>query len=234
METELDWEALFHQWAVARETFEPSMQPARGVLEKRARKLLQRKPVPDLEWLLAVLEGTTKEDQRKRYFLCSALSHTGQVPPLLFLPMLRAAVYERNPSLNRWFIEPCLRWAGLRRVNEVFVHYLETGTNAEKAGAASAFYWSMARNPRVRDEDIRDLGARIRCRFLTEFVANEDVDVRRRILPGLLLDPEYYPEELHPLIPQAIQIARSHSDPYIRHRIEIQLGGSGPFMPIPG
>jgi hypothetical protein len=49
----------------------------------------------------------------------------------------------------------------------------------------------------------------------------------------LQLNPALYNEEIQPLIAKAISIARTHSDEYIRHRIEIQLGASGPFKAIP-
>jgi hypothetical protein len=66
-----------------------------------------------------------------------------------------------------------------------------------------------------------------------EFVGNEDVQVRRRIIPMLRLEPERYPEELRPLVARAIEIARAHPDEYVRHRIEIQLGAGGPYMALP-
>ena len=45
-----------------------------------------------------------------------------------------------------------------------------------------------------------------------EFVDNPDLDVQRRIIPMLSLESEAYPEGVRPLIPIAIEIARSHSD----------------------
>ena len=72
-----------------------------------------------------------------------------------------------------------------------------------------------------------DLRLRIRCHMLREFIDNTDLELRPRIIPMLVLDAKKYPEELRPLIAQAIAIARSHSDEYIRHRVEIQLGGTG-------
>jgi hypothetical protein len=58
---------------------------------------------------------------------------------------------------------------------------------------------------------------------LREFVGNEDLDVRRCILPGLPLWPSAYPVELHPLVEEAVAIARSHPDEYLRHRVEHQI-----------
>jgi len=69
--------------------------------------------------------------------------------------------------------------------------------------------------------------------MLQTFVHNEDLQVRRRIIPRLILEPGVYSEELRPLVKHAIEIARAHPDAYIRHRIEVQLGAGGPYMAIP-
>jgi len=55
--------------------------------------------------------------------------------------MLRAAVYERDVSLNREFIESCVRSYGVVRIFENLLCYLQEGTDYEKSGAVSAFYW---------------------------------------------------------------------------------------------
>jgi hypothetical protein len=47
--------------------------------------------------------------------------------------------------------------------------------------------------------------------------------VRRCIRPGLPLSIERYPADLHGLVAEAIRIARTHPDEYLRHRDEIQI-----------
>lgn len=109
------------------------------------------------------------------------------------------------------------------------MEYLESGTDQEKAGAASAFYWV-----RGGGDSTSDLRLRIHCKMLLEFVHNSDLQVRRRIIPMLELQGSKNPRNIRPLTKQAIEIVRSHSDEYIRHRVEIQLGRScGPLMPMP-
>ena len=39
--------------------------------------------------------------------------------------------------------------------------------------------------------------------------------------------------ELRPLVAVAIRIAREHSDEYLRHRVEVQLGAGEPYKPLP-
>ena len=77
---------------------------------------------------------------------------------------------------------------------------------------------------------------RQRCLLLREFVSNPSVLVRQRIIPHLeLTDAASYPEEFRALVPQAIQIAKSHDDGYIRHRLEIQMSPNETqlFAPMP-
>jgi hypothetical protein len=70
--------------------------------------------------------------------------------------------------------------------------------------------------------------------LLKEFIINENVDVRRSIVPHLRFDnPSDYSEELRPLLPQVIAIARTHPDDYIRQRIEVQLGNSDLLPALP-
>ncbi len=189
-----------------------------------ARNRVARNTPDDWRWLTEALA-----DAERKWFVARVFE-IHAVPRRLLGPMLRAGVLEPNPSANRAFIEPCVKSLGARRVLEGLLRYLESGTDIEKAGAASALYWVGA-NP--RNEELGDLGERLRCQMLREFVANPDLTVRRRIIPMLRLEPEAYPEELRPLIPVAIEVARSHPDPCIRHRVEVQLGAGGLLMAIP-
>jgi hypothetical protein len=176
----------------------------------------------------------------KKHFLAALLRERKwkDLPQACFAPLMRLAVYEPDPSFNRGFIEPALRAFGYRRVQEAFLDYLERGTNREKAGAARACYWAwlplIFDDPRTRGEDFQrvcDEGADLRARrnilLLKTFVESEDRDVRRSIIPGLSLKPSEYPEEFRPLIPEAIHLAHTHPDGYIRHRVEIQLRERG-------
>jgi hypothetical protein len=189
-----------------------------------ARKRMARNTPDDWQWLAESLAHP------ERKWFVAGVFELHPVPGRLLGPMLRAGVLEPSPSFNRDFIEPCVASLGARQVMEVLLRYLESGTDAEKAGAASALYW-VGSNP--RNEDLDDLSQRLRCRMLREFVDNPDLNVRRRIIPMLRLEPDAYPEELRPLLPVAIRVARSHPDEYIRHRVEVQLGAGGPFMAIP-
>jgi hypothetical protein len=174
--------------------------------------------------------------------LLAALLRKGrdlEFPDDLLPLFMRVAVYEPNPSFNRSFIDPCLQAYGARAVQAALLEYLATGTNREKAGAVRALYWAQRplpasqrpdRSAEVRhDEDLSDLRATIAARMLEEFLENDDLDVRRSLIPQLSFDVAQYPDRCKPLIATAIAIARTHPDEYIRHRVEIQIQqASGP------
>jgi hypothetical protein len=153
-----------------------------------------------------------------------------------FEPLIGAAVYETDPSFNRWFVEPAINAFGRRRVRMALLTVLRTGTNRERAGSARAWYWTAyplkqqhlrsgtpAETLGAEADEGADVVAAWRETSLREFVRNEHLDVRRCILPQLRLNPASYPPELHTLVDAAVAIARSHPDEYIRHRVEIQV-----------
>jgi hypothetical protein len=152
-----------------------------------------------------------------------------------FDPLVRAAIYEPNPSFNRQLVEPALAAYGHRRVQLALVEHLRSGTNPERAGAARAWYWtqfpltyragSTTPTPeRQADfEPCADVGREWQETALQVFVSNNDLDVRRCILPGLDLRVQHYPERLHDTVREAIRIARTHPDEYLRHRVEHQV-----------
>ncbi|GAA4736269.1 hypothetical protein [Phytohabitans rumicis] len=152
-----------------------------------------------------------------------------------FAPLVRAAVYDPNPSYNRRLIEPALKAFGRRRVQAAVLDYLRTGTNAERAGAARAWYWTQApltyigRSPTPTPESqaeydaVAGLRQQWRDAALHLFVSTDDLGLRRQLLPGLDLRTAHYPAELRETVAQAIHIARTHPDEYLRHRVEQQI-----------
>ncbi|MER6672221.1 hypothetical protein [Streptomyces sp. NPDC000983] len=146
-----------------------------------------------------------------------------------FAALVGAAVHDPDPSFNRQFLEPALNAFGKRRVRSALLAYLRTGTDAERAGAARAWYWSALplRMPLVRaqspSEDGPDVTAEWYEAALREFVRNENLDVRRCLLPGLPLWKSFHPERLHDLVDTVVAVARAHPDDYLRHRVEHQV-----------
>lgn len=203
----------------------------------------------DIYWFAKALE-----DEKGKWFAAGVIVIATSVsekplPEILFAPMIRAAVYEINPSLNRFFVE-CASNLGKRRVNEALLDYVEFGTDFEKAGAANALYWShiglrfqgfppeytkeyATPESQAEYEEFADIRIRKQALFLKEFVASTNVSVQQSIIPDLNLDPSAYPEDLKPLVNKAIEIAKTHSDEYIRHRVEVQLGTENLLKPLP-
>ncbi|MGA5817265.1 hypothetical protein ACPC54_05305 [Kitasatospora sp. NPDC094028] len=147
--------------------------------------------------------------------------------------LVRAAVLDPNPSFNRQFVEPALNAFGYGRVRAALLDRLRTGSDREKAGAARAWYWTALEQDlpgvtsvhgQLAAEDGAVLVREWDEAALREFVANEDLDVRRCLLPGLRLRASAHPAELHGLVETAVAIARAHPDEYLRQRVEHQVG----------
>jgi hypothetical protein len=216
-DSELTLDELYDRWEKARRSATLSRTHV-----KAARQLVSSIRAAGWSWL----EEAANDDRRK--WFVAAFFKSYPVPRRMLKPMLFAGVLEKNPSYNRDFIEPCVKSFGPETLLIQLLEYLESGSDEEKAGAASALYWVGG-----DDDSTADLRQRIRCQLLREFVHNSHLEVRRRIIPMLELRAREYPKDLRPLTRQAIDIARSHSDEYIRHRVEIQLGGCGPLLPLP-
>jgi hypothetical protein len=128
------WEDHYAAW---RELLQANRRAEAHQRLQEARKRVAQNTPDDWKWL----KSSLSQPQYKSFV--ASVFRFQPVPKRLFAAMLRAAVLERDPSLNRQYIEPCVRSFGAQRVLEHLVQYLESGTDAEKAGAASAFYWTV-------------------------------------------------------------------------------------------
>jgi hypothetical protein len=246
----MDLDTLFAERAPAREGRFNREHPVTRALAAHVRRRLPTLSADGRRWLADALA-----DERRKWFALFVVEAFGAVPKTLYAAMVRAAVYEANPSNNRWFVEPCVRSYGHRAVVASLLGYLEGGSNVEKAGAANALYWTNAgpgallalerghrrtspdeadRRSAALARELSDLRERQCHLLLREFVENADADVRRSILPGLDLAAANYPPELRPLVRRAIAIARGHPDAYVRHRVEVRLRDGRDLRPLPG
>jgi hypothetical protein len=156
----------------------------------------------------------------------------GEAQEAWFEPMIRAAVHEPDPSFVRDIIRPAIDAYGRRRVRLALLDHLETGAAADAAGAARAWYPTLVGMRYVdgsptpesvaKRDEFRDLDRRFARSGLRRFVADDDLDVRRCLLPSLPLDPGAWPADMRDLVARATEIARSSRDEYLRHRVEIQ------------
>ncbi|QDV69042.1 hypothetical protein Poly24_27560 [Rosistilla carotiformis] len=211
---------------------------------QQARQLLKNAVDSDWRWLI---DGLREEETK---WFVTAVFQRYPVPKRLLNPFLDAAIRETNASKNRQFVQPCVDSFGHRRVNEYLLDVVEGNCDVSIAGAVAALYWANMQivfsgnvpaytlehaTPESRKayQALNDVWERKRCCYLRIFVSNQDLNVRRQIIPSLKLDENAYPDELKPLVNQAIAIARSHHDEYIRHRIEVQLGNDQLLRPIP-
>jgi hypothetical protein len=204
-----DWDDLFSRWKA---------RSGKKAIATRIRSLLQSADATDVGWFAEALR-----DKKKQGFVGKVLDHANYLIPLdLVPPIVRVAVYEHSPGRLPWFVRPCLRTVGRRKFCELLLDYLENGTSHEKYGAANALYWTqyirLHGEEAFPEEPMKDVLQRRDSLLLREFVANEDVEMRRTIILSLNLAISAFPKEMKPLVLQALEIARTHPDQSIRQR----------------
>lgn len=65
-----------------------------------------------------------------------------------------AITHDHCPSGDRQLVEPLVRGVGARQVMERILDYLETGSAAERLGAAMAWYWAVPSTQYASMEDL--------------------------------------------------------------------------------
>ncbi|MFJ8164126.1 hypothetical protein ACIRBY_24795 [Streptomyces sp. NPDC096136] len=159
---------------------------------------------------------------------------------------MAAAVYDPDPSFCRWFVEPAVYAFGRRRVMAALVHYLQAGTDAERAGAVRAWYsahvplradQSPAYGPDgVRDPALdksQDMKAAWLEASLRVFAEATDLRMRHRVLLGLPTSRAAYPPYLHELLESTLTSAGVHPAPrYVFRGPAMGPLASGPGMTV--
>jgi len=208
------------------------------------KKKLQPINSEDTIWLQSALS----DEKKKRFALHIFYSLNFPLPKKLYKAMIRAAVYEIDPSENQFYVKPCVKAYGFYVVRQSLLEYVKNGNNFEKAGAVNALYWAIpeivykngeySRNytlPKSSSpaEKIIESWQIEKQQLLEEFVTNEDVFVRRSIIAQLnLKNRTYDSEEITSLVHKVIEIARNHPDEYIRNRLEIVFSNGDTTKPI--
>lgn len=150
--------------------------------------------------------------------------------PEWFEPLMRAMVYDFDLSFVRDLVEPAMEAYGRREVKKALIEYLATGTTPERTGAGQAWYFTQLQITFRDDSDTpttesvaiarsyEDVDWEWSATALRVFVEDEDVYLRRCVLPWVPRNPAKCPEDVGDLIAQANDIVRTHSDDYIRRR----------------
>ncbi len=173
-------------------------------------------------------------DPLRRLALKLFIFATKTAPEPLFDHVVSAAIMTKNPSFNKHFVFPLAIIFGRRRVFERLLSIFTSGSDLEKCGVSSAVYWCSVPREHMYwphetgrgagapppDAPVHDLHERFEDLALREFLNNPALDVRRSLVHLVTHAAKRVPR----LGAQAIDIARAHSDEYIRSRIVYDLG----------
>jgi hypothetical protein len=237
----VNWDALYEQYvaswaeAFAARSALASFDPPADAISCLAH------PTDDVRWILGALRNPG--EMPMRWFVNKLFKRSSDFSELFLEPLLDAAIDEMDPSDNRHFVDPCMENFGPRRVNEYLLAVVKSGPDLRTAGAVNALYWAQVplvfistesfhikdATPQSRAlyQSLQDVWDRKDVVMLETFVSNPDVWVRKSVISKLTLNPFRYPESHRPLVAQAITIARTHPNEYIRHRVEHQLRDMG-------
>jgi len=219
------WEDQYIAWRAAQDVHETDL-PERAII-RATRNAARKGGVLDNSEAWAWVERAFLDE--RRWFVAAVFGHPS-APRRIADRLFRAGVLEKDPSANRWLIEPAVAVLGGPAALERLLGYLRDGSYEEKAGAASALYWVR---PRETDSGYAELLVSVRNEMLRQFVSCPDLTVLRRIVPMLSMNPAHYSKDVAPLLKTAIAKARRHADDYVRHRIAVQLGEERALRPIP-
>jgi len=232
----VDWDALHADYRTQRSAEARGLQPAKPFeCPAEVFAAIANPSESDLRWLAEALHDG------RFWFAVQLIEHSGSLGDAIFPVLLDAAIDWWEPSGSGMFIHPCIKAFGPRRVNESLLEVLQSGSDRRKAGAANALYWAhpierwsvgiatflkeiAMPEPENDPDGMSDVWERRQRLLLETFVSNSNLEVRQSILGILDLDPTSCRESHRPLVEQAIAIARSSEDKYLRHRVEIQIG----------
>jgi hypothetical protein len=156
---------------------------------------------------------TLTDAQRRRVLVES-------FPDTIFDALIRAAVLERDPSFDGYFVRPAVWIFGWQRTMEALLRYLANGTDAEKWGAVNALLHASAwrHYPVPPDAPMADQLVTLRDEeMLRQFVQTHDVALHQTIVRWLR-PVDSYPPRLRDLARHAHEIARNDPDDFVRTR----------------
>jgi hypothetical protein len=212
---DMSLERFYLDWQRAKTQGHPDIQQ---VIKEALHDLSTGKP--NWDWFLEGLK-----DEQKRWFI-AALFRKAPVPKRLLRPMLATAVDVDCPSSNAQFVKPCVNSLGAWAVLSFLKSTLETEPEDTQTGAVRARYW-VRDNPRSENLDV--IRQELHDLMIDRFLTTDHVPLQRGIIAQLNLrgNCDGYRRQA------VIDRARSSSDAYVRHRIEVQLGETrGPFLSI--
>lgn len=94
-----------------------------------------------LAWLIAALQH-----DKKKWFVAKVMKKVYPIPKSLLDDLVLASMLEPNPSLNKFFILPCVKTFGKETVKEIMLKYSAHPKVIENDGFDKVAYWVGFRN----------------------------------------------------------------------------------------
>ena len=91
------------------------------------------------ESILWLAEALT--DDSKKWFVADLMKNINPIPKELLNNLIYAALLEKNPSINRFFIGPCVKTFGQRIVTDIVCSYKFDPAVISNGGIEPVLYW---------------------------------------------------------------------------------------------
>lgn len=203
-------------------------RPCRGLQHRDAYSdLTPRMPKMKGE-ILRWFQDALRDEERKWVAAAILAIKPDSARPLV-KNLLTAGLKEADPSLNRAFVTPLEHVSNWPEIVDFIIEAADQGDNLIRGGVGRLAYWLRRDIPGYGDEPISQLNSWM----ILEFCRNDDLVVRRCLIPQLRLDGSNVDDEAREKIPDVTELARKSGDEYINQRLDIHLGNhSGSFMPL--
>jgi hypothetical protein len=198
----------------------------------------------DVQWISQALRDAPVPFVGRPSFLCVIVHGAHALADVFLEPLVMAGVNEVDPGENKHFIRPAVKFFGVVPVRRFLYRVFGTGTPFQQAGALNAMYWAhpdfwpTTRDAEAvrREVDAYNAARRAESEQLTAehaafqrlaleaFITTTDADLRHSVWAHVGLNEVNYPEELRPLVREAIGIAESLDDDYIRACLDRAAG----------
>jgi hypothetical protein len=109
-----------------------------------------------VKYLVDLLENS--DDIYDKYFVADLLYLYDNFDVDLFEPLVRIAIYHKDPSFNRIFIRPCINTFGYTMVADKLISKYNNGSDSELEVIKRLLYW-------IRQEETNDSVEKFRSLF---------------------------------------------------------------------
>ena len=195
----MNWNDQYNQYYSAKTTGSNNEQHLNTEKVLRdCRAHLPKKNSPEWQWFIDALE-----DNEKKWFVVKVIDKLNPLPKKLFSPLLKAAIYEKCVSYNKFFLFPVCKYLNHEKILIEVLSYLDIGNIESSRGVGPILYW-------LSPSEELCIIHKVQFQLMKTFIEIDDLKFRQHTLPSLSFNSEY-----KDLQNEIINICRNSHDEYL-------------------